>query len=84
MSQMPMLSEGRLLLLKGTFSPEAKTLIGRYWGSAVRLLIDEGDPSGMDAFKRLRIGGVPFETDPDVIEDIYARFDFDFQELYKP
>jgi hypothetical protein len=84
MSQMPLLSGGRLLLLRGTFSPEAKTLIGRYWGSAVRQLVDEGDPSGLDAFKRLQIGGLSFETDPDVIEDIYARVDFDFQELYKP
>ena len=83
MSRMPFLSRGQLYEVETT-NPRVKTLIGRYWGDAVKRLIGRGETSELDRYRHLSIGGHPFETDPDVIEDFWLSTDFDFQEFYEP
>jgi hypothetical protein len=83
MSRMPFLSRGKLYEVE-TSNPKTKSLIASYWGDAVKGLIGEGDTSGLDRYRGFTIGGHPFETDPDVIEDFVLSTDFDFQELYEP
>ena len=80
---MPILSGGRLYQVE-VFTPRARGLIARYWGSAVTHFLATGDTSRLKRFRGYRIRGLPFETDPEVIEDFYFSTDFDFQELYEP
>lgn len=80
---MPFLSRGQLYQVETT-NPRVKTLISGYWGDAVKGLISRADTSGLDRYRHVTIGGHPFETDPDVIEDFILSTDFDFQEFYEP
>jgi hypothetical protein len=82
MSRMPMFSRGELHEVEVT-TPEAKLAIGRYWGDAINRFLATGDISRLQAYKGQAILGLPFEVDPDVIEDWYASTDFDFQEIYE-
>jgi hypothetical protein len=83
MSRMPFLSRGRLYDAEIS-KPKTKTLIARYWGDAVQHFLRTGDTSRLDRYRGVKVGGHPFETDPDVIEAFYLETDFDFQELYEP
>jgi hypothetical protein len=83
MSRMPFLSGGELFDVE-TENPKTKRLIARYWGDAVNHFLRTGDTSRLDRYRGQTISGRPFETNRDVIEDFYARTDFDFQELYEP
>ncbi len=80
---MPFLSRGELYDVE-TSSPKTKGLIARYWGDAVNHFLRTGDTSRLGRFRGQSIGGHPFETDPDAIEEFYLSTDFDFQELYEP
>jgi len=83
MSRMPFLSKGELFEVE-TSNPTTKARIARYWGDAVNHFLRTGDTSRLDRFRGQTIGGHPFETDPDAIEEFYLSTDFDFQELYEP
>jgi hypothetical protein len=83
MSLLPFLSGGRLYEIE-TDDPDVKRQIGLYWGDAVAHFLATGDTSRLEPYRRRRLGGLPFETDPDVIEDFYMGTDFDFQEFYEP
>lgn len=80
---MPFLSRGKLYVVE-TDDQQTKTLIGRYWGDAVKRLIGFADTTRLDRYHDLTVHGHPYETDPDVIEDFFLETDFDFQELYEP
>jgi hypothetical protein len=83
MSKMPFLSKGELFEVE-TSNPKIKALIARYWGDAVSHFLRTGDISRLDRYRVQTLGGHPFETDADAIEDFYLSTDFDFQELYEP
>lgn len=80
---MPMFSRGELREVEVT-SPEAKTTIARYWGDAVQHFLATGETDRLEPYRRRSVLGLPFETDPDVIEDFFLATDFDFQEVYEP
>jgi hypothetical protein len=83
MSRMPLLSNGELKIIEVS-SPEAKQWISNYWGIAVDHFLDTGDQSLLAPFAGRRIKGLPFETDPEAIEEFWFSTDFDFQEVYEP
>ena len=83
MSRMPFLSRGELYEVT-TDDPKTKSLLGRYWGSAIQHFRATGDTSRLEPYRNRTIAGHPFETDPKVIEDFLLETDFDFQELYEP
>ncbi len=80
---MPILSEGELHVVD-VETDDDKRLIAEYFGSAVQHFLDTGDTSHLDPFRDRQVAGLPFETDPDVIEDWFLATDFDFQEIYEP
>jgi hypothetical protein len=83
MSRLPLLSGGRLYEVETTDS-RTKRRIGRYWGDAINHFLATGDSSRLAPYRHWNVQGLPFETDPDAIEDFFLDTDFDFQELYEP
>jgi hypothetical protein len=81
MAQVPHLSGGRIHILVDA-SPEEASQSGAYF-SAVDFLIREGDTSRIETFRGRAQRGLPFETDPDVIEEWWLSTDFDFLEEYE-
>jgi hypothetical protein len=80
---MSILSGGLLHQLE-VDDPEMKSLIARYWGVAIQHFRDTGDTSKLAPYRGRTVDGIPFDTDPDVIEDWLIDTDFDFQDLYEP
>jgi hypothetical protein len=80
---MPILSGGELHEIDVS-TARAKGLIARYWGDAIHHFLASGDTSRLEPYRHSSVLGLPFEVDPDVIEDWYASTDFDFQEIYEP
>jgi hypothetical protein len=82
MSQAPHLSAGQLHVITDA-TPEEVQQSSSYF-SAVSYFINTGDVSRVETFRGRAQRGLPFETDPDVIEQWWLSTDFDFQEIYEP
>jgi hypothetical protein len=82
MSQVPHLSGGKIHVIANATSDEVE--LSASFFSAVSYFIECGDTSRIEAFRGSALRGIPFETDPDVIEEWWLSTDFDFQEIYEP
>jgi hypothetical protein len=79
------LGEDRADLIVVEADDEEASLAGRYWSSGYAAFLGDGDVNHLAPFEGLSIGGYPFITDPDLIEDFYyAHGHVDFQEYYQP
>ncbi len=61
---------------------KAASDIGRYH-AAVRSYVHNNDPSGLAAFTGKSVGGMEFETDLDVLDELGRRGEFDFDSIYR-
>ncbi len=74
-------SDGRIVQVDVRGSRKASE-ISRYH-VAVRWFLDTGDESLLVAFAGLRVGGVEYETDLDVLEEMARRGQLDIESIYE-
>lgn len=83
MSQMPILSDGRLVVVD-VRDPVDQSTVGSYWTSGYYGFLGTGDVRRLEPFEGVMIAGYPLETDPDAIEDFDdAHGSVDVREYYK-
>jgi hypothetical protein len=78
----PHLSGGRIHVIEDASSDEVQ--LSSSFFNAVSHFIATGQSDEIDAFRGRALRGLPFDTDPDLIEDWHLSTDFDFQEIYEP
>jgi hypothetical protein len=83
MSQMPILSGGKLLVVE-VDNPNDASTVGLYWSSAYDGFLATGDVGRLEPFEGVVIAGYPLEIDPDAIEDFDdVHGSVDVREYYK-
>jgi hypothetical protein len=83
MSQMPILSGGKLLVVD-VRDPSDQSTVGSYWTSGYDGFLATGDVRRLEPFEGVVIAGYPLETDPDAIEDFDdLHGSVDVREYYK-
>ncbi len=65
----------------GASRRDASTL-GKYW-AAVSQYLETGDESRLRQFTGKSVAGLELETDPDVIDERYARGELEFEDIYE-
>jgi hypothetical protein len=87
MTTVPVLTErdGRPELVEADVDSTEAWLAGRYWSVGYGRYLETGDAAYLSQFDGEGVGGIPFVTDPDLVEDFYyAHGHVDFQEYYQP
>jgi hypothetical protein len=56
--------------------------VGRYWNAVRRWGIDR-DSTEVDKFRGVSVGGYELETDLDVIDELAARGELEFEDIYE-
>jgi hypothetical protein len=77
----------RMLTTRGTVDltitrPDTASLIGRHW-NAVQHFLDSGESDQLDEFRRRRVQGHRFQTEPKEIERLARIGELDIEDIYE-
>jgi hypothetical protein len=77
----------RMLTTSGTVDlairrPDEASLIGRHW-NAIQHFLDNGETDQLDEFRRRRVQGHRFATDPDEIGRLARIGELDIEDIYE-